>query len=197
MESSKLIIKKGWHNQNRTRIAELYDEAFGQKISLAVPSSSVRSSLLAECFESEYSFVALYENQIVGIAGFQTNKGSFTDGISYRDLVRKLGLWAGNWAAFIFYFYEREPAPGELILDGIAVHPDFRGKGIGTELLASVVSHARENNYNKVKLDVIDTNTKARKLYERQGFKHAKTEHFPYLRWLLGFGGSTTLERST
>ncbi len=197
MDSNKLIIKKGWDNQERTKVAELYDEAFGQKISLAVPSNSIRHSLLAECFEPEFSFVALYENQIVGIVGFQTNNGSFTDGISYIDLIKKLGLWAGNWAAFIFYFYEREPANGELILDGIAVHPDFRGKGIGTKLLESIVLHAGENDYNKVKLDVIDTNTKARKLYEGQGFKHSKTEHFPYLRWLLGFGGSTTLERST
>jgi len=190
------MIKKSWDHQERTKVAELYDEAFGQKISLAIPSNSSRHSILAECFEPEFSFVALYKNQIVGIVGFQTSKGSFTNGISYLDLIHKLGLWAGNWAAFIFYFYEREPENGELILDGIAVHPDFRGKGIGTKLLENVVFHASENNYSRVRLDVIDTNKKARRLYESQGFKHTKTEHFPYLRWLLGFGGSTTLVRN-
>ncbi|MFQ3232131.1 MAG: hypothetical protein ACI9DO_003526, partial [Reinekea sp.] len=35
-----------------------------------------------------------------------------------------------------------------------------------------------------------------KKLYERKGFKAVKTERFPYLRWLLGFSGSTTMQLS-
>jgi len=197
MDLSKLIIKHGWDIKLKNEVAELYDEAFGQKIALAIPVNSTRRALLAECFDPKYSVIAIHENKIVGIAGFKTNKGSFTDSISYFDLIKKLGLWAGNWATFIFYFYEQEPIDKELFIDGIAVHPDFRGKGIGTKLLENIVSHANKNDYNKVKLEVIDTNTRARELYEKQGFKHFKTEHFPYLRWLLGFGGSTTLERNT
>ena len=45
-----------------------------------------------------------------------------------------------------------------------------------------------------VRLDVIDTNHGAQRLYERSGFVPLRIEKFPYLRWLLGFGASTTME---
>ena len=55
-------------------------------------------------------------------------------------------------------------------------------------------SDAVEYGFNRVRLDVIDINPRAKKLYERKGFKVVRTEKFPYLRRLLGFGGSTTME---
>jgi ribosomal protein S18 acetylase RimI-like enzyme len=61
-------------------------------------------------------------------------------------------------------------------------------------LLDEIASYARENDYDRVRLDVIDTNPRARKLYERKGFKAIETQKYPYLRWLLGFGGSTAME---
>ena len=79
-------------------------------------------------------------------------------------------------------------------MDGIVVHSDARGKGVGNRLLEEVANYAKEHEFDRVRLDVIDINTKAKKLYERKGFKEVKTEYFPYLRWLLGFGGSTTME---
>jgi len=195
MNSSELVIHHGWANNLRQEVTAIYDEAFGQKMFLAVPSHKERQTLLAQSFKPEYSFVALYDNKVVGVAGFKTNEGAFTDGINYADLIKSLGMLAGNWAALIFTLYERELSHGELILDGIAVHPEYRGKGVGTALLENIVSFATKSNYKTVRLDVIDSNIKARKLYEREGFKHVNTEHFPYLRWLLGFGSSTTLVR--
>jgi ribosomal protein S18 acetylase RimI-like enzyme len=44
-----------------------------------------------------------------------------------------------------------------------------------------------------VRLDVINTNPKAKKLYENIGYKSIKTVNFPYLEKLLGFSGVTTM----
>jgi ribosomal protein S18 acetylase RimI-like enzyme len=44
-----------------------------------------------------------------------------------------------------------------------------------------------------VRLDVINTNPKAKKLYENIGYKSIKTANFPYLERLLGFSGVTTM----
>ena len=79
-------------------------------------------------------------------------------------------------------------------MDGIAVHKDYRGLGIGSQLLNGVVNHAREHGFATVRLDVIETNPGAKRLYERSGFIPVRTERFPYLRWLLGFGAATTME---
>ena len=113
--------------------------------------------------------------------------------MTYKTILSELGFVKGNWAAFILSFYENSSIPTDLRLDSIAVSGKFRGKGIGSILLDSVAEYAKENHYERILLDVIDTNPRAKKLYESKGYKTIKQEPFPYLRWLLNFGGTTTL----
>jgi ribosomal protein S18 acetylase RimI-like enzyme len=193
---SEIIYQIGLPEQFRVDAAKLYNEAFGQKFSVAVRSEEKRISLIQKGFIPEYAMVALSDNTLLGIAGFHTSAGSLTGGISYKDLLSELGFFRGNWAAIIFSMYERKPQTVELLMDGIAVHADSRGKGVGSRLLEEIARYAQENKFKRVRLDVIDINSKAKKLYERKGFKAVKTERFPYLRWLLGFSGSTTMQLS-
>lgn len=190
---SEIIYQIGLPEQFRVDAAKLYDEAFGQKLSVAVRSNEKRISLIQKGFITEYAIVALSEDKLFGIAGLHTSSGSLTGGISYKDLLSELGFLKGNWAAMIFSLYHRKPKTGELLMDGIAVHADSRGKGVGSKLLEKVARYAQENKLDSVRLDVIDINPEAKKLYERMDFKAVKTERFPYLRWLLGFSGSTTM----
>lgn len=194
MSERNIIYQVGLPEKFRSSAARLYDEAFGEKFSVAVRSDKHRLHLLSDCFILEYAIVAISENKLIGIAGFHTPSGSLTGGITYRELLSQLGYIRGNWAALIFSLYERKPAPRELVMDGIAVHAGERGKGVGSRLLEEIAKYARKNNFNCVRLDVIDINAKAKKLYERKGYEVVKTEYFPYLRWLLGFSGSTTME---
>ena len=190
----ELSFQRGLPEIHRECAASLYDEAFGRKFRVAVRSEKLRRFLLTRCFQRDYAFVAIAGDKLVGIAGFHTTIGSFTGGITYKELVSLLGLVAGSWAAVIFGFYDRTPEKGVLLMDGIAVHRDYRGGGIGGKLLEELVAYAEKNRYEKVRLDVIDTNPKAKKLYERVGFRSLGTQRYPYLQWLLGFGGSTTME---
>ena len=81
-------------------------------------------------------------------------------------------------------------------MDGIAVAPDMRGQGIGARLLDLITDYAADQQFETIRLDVVDTNPQARKLYERKGFVATKTEQFEWLRWLLGFGAVTTMVKS-
>jgi ribosomal protein S18 acetylase RimI-like enzyme len=58
----------------------------------------------------------------------------------------------------------------------IAVHPDFRGKGIGQALLAAVEEHAREHGCGKVTLEVRSDNHRAMAAYRRAGFESTEPE---------------------
>jgi len=194
LNTNEIIYQKGLPEKHKSNAVRLYDDAFGAKFSVAVRSYEKRIFLLNSCFMPEYAIVAIYDGKLIGIAGFHTPNGSLTGGITYRHLISQLGFIKGNWAALIFSLYDRKPTPGELVMDGIVVHSDFRGKGVGSRLLEEVVTYAKENEFNRVRLDVIDINPKAKKLYKRKGFKAVKSEYFPYLRWLLGFSGSTTME---
>ncbi len=54
---------------------------------------------------------------------------------------------------------------------GIAVHPDFQSKGIGTELLRSCVNLAKSRNFERLEADTQANNRAMRKLVEKHGFK--------------------------
>ena len=196
MNTEDITYQVGLPEEYRKAAVDLYEEAFGQKFAVAIPSKEKRILFLKKCFILEYVIGAVYKGKLIGIAGFKTPKGSLTGGITYSELLSQLGVIKGNWAAVIFDLYERKPAFKELIMDGIAVHSDARGKGVGSHLLTEIAKYAKEHEFNKVRLDVIDINSKAKILYERMGFKSVKTESYPYLKWLLGFSGSTTMELS-
>jgi len=188
-----ITYQPGLPDEQRNAAAKLYDEAFGAKFSLAVPNQEKRVALLTHCFMPEYAITAMVDETLVGLAGVHTAAGSLTGGINFSGLLKQLGIFAGLRAALIFSFYERKLKPDELLMDGIAVHAKYRGHGIGTALLEQVKQYGLKHGYQQVRLDVIDTNPKAKKLYEKQGFEATHTDNFQALKWLLGFGASTTM----
>lgn len=55
---------------------------------------------------------------------------------------------------------------------GIGVHSDWRGRGIGTHLLRTLIGWAREHEFiERIDLGVFADNTGARALYARLGFR--------------------------
>lgn len=64
----------------------------------------------------------------------------------------------------------KEAFEGEYYIDNMAVMPAFRGKGIGSKLIAHVENVAQEKGYSKVSILADEENDKAYKLYKRLGF---------------------------
>lgn len=59
---------------------------------------------------------------------------------------------------------------GEGEITMVAVHPDYRGKGIGEKLVRSLLDYEKNNGVTRVNLEVREGNISARKLYEKCGF---------------------------
>jgi len=57
-----------------------------------------------------------------------------------------------------------------LNIHDLAVLPEFQGRGVGTALLEAVAEHGRALGCCKITLEVHDTNSGAKRLYERAGF---------------------------
>ncbi len=53
---------------------------------------------------------------------------------------------------------------------GMAVFPEYRGRGIGTQLLMLAEKHSYERGLQKLSLIVFEQNEGAKRLYERSGF---------------------------
>ena len=107
----------------------LYDEAFGAKFELAIPSREKRLALFRQSFQPEFAICAVLDGRLVGLAGFHTADGSLTSGIGARELFKQLGWFGGVRATAVFSLYERTLSAGELLMDGIAVDSSCRGAG--------------------------------------------------------------------
>ena len=65
----------------------------------------------------------------------------------------------------------QEAAKDEFLLSNLAVKKGQRSQGIGTQILSHVEAKARHAGYRKLALLVTMDNQKARKFYERHGFR--------------------------
>ena len=135
------------------------------------------------------------DNELLGISGFQLGNTSLTD-IKFRTFVVKYGIIKGTFKYIILaVLFNRKPdKKSQLLMDGIAVKEGNRGRGIGKQLFIELEKFSIQSKMTSIKLDVIDENPKAKKLYESIGFvpiKYSKTPIFIYK--LIGVSGVTTM----
>ena len=129
----------------------------------------------------------------MGIAGFKVDgRGLYEPGVS--RFFKEYG-WSAPARIVGLLLLERAESPDLLLMDGIAVSETARGKGIGTRLLRAIEDHAQHLNKRSIRLDVIDTNPGARRLYERFGFEAHKSQSLGPLKHLFSFGGSTEMRK--
>ncbi len=193
MKKNEIRFTVGIPEDHRDAAVQLYEDAFGAKFSVAIKERKKRLALLKASLSLDFAIGAIHQDKLLGLAGFSTKGGSLTDGITVKRLLRQLGIWRGIRAILVFSLYDRQLTAGELMMDGISVNEASRGKGIGSNLLDELKSYAIRNGFSTIRLDVIDTNPDARRLYEKQGFVAKKTEYFGFLRFFLGFSASTTM----
>ncbi len=77
----------------------------------------------------------------------------------------------------------------------LAVHPDFRGRGVGSGLLAFAEEEARRRGLSRLALDVESHNGRARGVYERFGFCPVREVQSRQLNRAFGFVGMERMEK--
>lgn len=105
-------------------------------------------------------------------------------------LARAAALVAGEMAFFVAVRGGRVigttalSGRGLLTVNSVAVHPDFRRRGLAARLVGAAERHAAELGRETVVLDVLEHNRGARALYERLGY----TEYHRF----RAYGGDTS-----
>lgn len=56
-------------------------------------------------------------------------------------------------------------------LGGVAIHPNYSGKGFGRKMLKEVINLANQQGYKRLELSVATENLKAIELYKKVGFE--------------------------
>ena len=173
----------------------MYWEAFGPKLGRVLFPRAQALDYIARSLDPDFSLVARDgAGALLGAAGFKTAEGMFLNG-SLSRLRETWGWWGGTWRGLLLSPLERDLSAGTLLMDGIFVTADARGRGIGSLLLDAIMNEAKSLGTSRVQLDVIDTNPRARALYERTGFVPERTERTGPFRLLFGFHSSTRMIR--
>ena len=56
-------------------------------------------------------------------------------------------------------------------LGGLAIHPDFAGRGFGREMMQEIIDFANQQGYKRIELSVATENLRAIELYKKVGFE--------------------------
>ncbi|MET9605131.1 GNAT family N-acetyltransferase [Streptomyces sp. NPDC006512] len=195
-ESGRTRVRRGVPEGAEERVAELYWEAFGRKLGAALGSAAAGRRFIAAHLHRDRALTALAEDgRVLGVAGYQLAGRGLVGGDA-AAVRAQYGQVRGLYRVFLLALLERTPARGELVMDGIAVDPAARGRGIGGLLLDGIEEVAAERGCRRIRLDVIAENPRARALYERRGFTAARVRRTPWLRDVLGFGAVTTMHKA-
>ncbi|MEM8811664.1 MAG: GNAT family N-acetyltransferase [Pseudomonadota bacterium] len=189
------VVERGFRPDHRVEAARLYWAAFSGKLDRVMGPDKTALAFLANVLDPNFAFSAVtHDNRLLGIAGFKTKAGAFVGG-DFKTLADVYGWFGASWRGLLLHLIERDLRPELLLMDGIFVDEAARGAGVGSTLLREIVGEAQRRSLQGVRLDVIDSNSRARALYEREGFKPVSTSIMGPLRPIFGFKSSTTMIR--
>lgn len=189
-----ITITQGFTPDERARGGALYWEAFGRKLRPAFRSPQVGEAIVRAALRPDHFLVARRDGQVLGVRGFYGEGAGAVD-LRWSQVRQSLSVMAALRASLVLAPLARTDRSEALVLDGICVDSAGRGRGIGTLLLQAAADHAREIGARAVRLSVVDTNPRARALYERRGFTPVDSGKLGALAGIYGFDGYTTLER--
>lgn len=188
-------IRKGFPEEQRERAADLFWKAFSGKLGKVLSPEHKALALLRKLLDPAYAISATARNgRLLGLAGFKTSEGGLTAG-GLKELASLYGWTGGLWRGLLLGVLERPVEKGVFLMDGIFVAAEARGQGVGTALLKAVEAEARACGQTRVRLDVIDTNPRARALYERAGFEAVGVEETGIFSGFFGFSSATRMEK--
>jgi len=187
-----LQIAQGFSEEQRAEVARLFWQAFSGKLDLLLGPREKGEAFMASVLQPRFAICAVDGKQLLGVAGFKTAQGGLVGG-GLRDLAVIYGWFGALWRGLLLDRLERDLRDGQLLLDGIFVAEAARGQGVGTALLEAVLDHGRSLGCREVRLDVVDTNLRAKALYARRGLAEVGRIKTGPLRVVFGFREATTM----
>ncbi|SCX91726.1 GNAT family N-acetyltransferase [Desulfoluna spongiiphila] len=114
---------------------------------------------------------ALCEGRVTGMLGLQYQNRKFIH-LNLATLNREFGFFGGVTRKLSgSVFKDIHPLDNdEIRVQVISVADGFRGTGVGHRLLETLFTFGRTQNLSCVRLEVVNTNPGAKRLYEKLGF---------------------------
>ena len=187
-------VQSGIADYHLDAAAALYWQAFGPKLGKVLGPDDKAIRFIRRVIDPAFGLSVTDGESLLGVAGFKTYEGALVGG-TFRDVASVYGWFGAAWRVAVLALLERDVENDRFLMDGIFVAAQARGFGVGTALLQDIYAQGHKRGYAEVRLDVIDTNPRAKALYAREGFVEVKTDHLGPLGWIFGFKSATTMVR--
>jgi ribosomal protein S18 acetylase RimI-like enzyme len=188
-------VRRSLPDDLRAQAVALYWQAFGAKLGRVLGPETRAQAYLMRVIRPDHCLCALSDDgHLLGLAGFRSPSGSFAGGDT-SDLRAVYGPVGAVWRNAVLGLLQRDIDNERFLIDGICVAQGSRGHGIGSALVTALIDEAAQRGYGAIRLEVIDTNIRARALYERLGFAAAQSETLGPLRHVFGFSRAITMVR--
>lgn len=174
----KVEIRQGLDAKHTEAVIRLFCDTFPEIIVPVFGSIERCARLLERSLVSDRILTAILGDQLVGFAGLHFSGQEWFDP-SLSQLVGVMQWSILRVIAMGIILFKR-PKSDVLHLDTLAVHPDARGQGIGTQLIQAVEALAESEGKRRVTLEVEDINPRAKAFYERLEFMEDKFEKLPW-----------------
>ena len=192
----KITYQLGLPEPLRAEAVALYWQAFGGKLGRVMGPNAKAHRFLTRVMRAQHVVVALDDTgHLLGMAGFKTPAGSFAGG-EIADIRAIYGILGTAWRLPPLWMLSDEAEPDHFLLDGICVAAAARNLGIGSTLMALIEDQARQRGYGSVRLEVVDSNGRAKALYQRLGYREVKTQHLGLLRHAFGFRAAISMVKT-
>ncbi|MFV0293440.1 MAG: GNAT family N-acetyltransferase [Paracoccus sp. (in: a-proteobacteria)] len=191
----EIRIEAGLRPEHRAQVALGYWSAFSRKIRYPLGPKDKAIAFIERVMDPLHAISAISQDgEFLGVAGFKTPRGAFIGG-NFDDMAQVYGWFGAIFRSLLVAALERDCKDNILLMDGLFVQKNARGLGVGGMLLDAVEQYAVMNGLKRVRLDVVDSNPRARSLYERHGFEAGVTQSMGILEPVFGFKNVTTMTK--
>ncbi len=152
----------------RAEVSRLFVQAYKDDLQPLCKDLGRWARALEPAFVPERFLVAVRDSKVVGMAAFSVGSHRALR-LDARAMRRHLGLLRGSllYLAMSRSFHKKlKYPPTTAYIEAVATAAEARGQGVAT----TIFEHLHALPYQELILDVVDTNTGAKRLYERLGY---------------------------
>lgn len=177
------------------KVAEVFIDGYYDELKIISKDKETLNRILVQSFNPETIYVARTKGEVVGMVGCSNDRTRCLK-IEKNILVTELGKVKGT---LFYYSLNKEfslpmtTKSDQGYIECVATKKEARGKGVSKGLFSHVL---QQNPYSSYRLEVTDTNTVARAMYEKLHFKEVERKK-EKLRWFTPFNERIYMERSS
>ena len=194
MDSSieiKIIKELPEHLYHQT--AEIVYEAFGRKINCIIRPKNKAILILERSINPELGFFAISKGKVIGFLGIHYLDNEFLR-MNFSNIKKEFNFLKSFFIWFLFRINSPNLKKEEIRINYLAVEKSIRGNSVGTKLTKIFLDYAKKQGFKTARLEVVDTNPRAKKLYEKIGFSVKKIKKYYFLTRRAGFSEEAIME---